>query len=264
VSSNLVKNAAPGRLRQILAEQGVAHGTWCMLPSAFATEIVSAAGCDWILIDLQHGPIDDGALRVMIQAADIRSTPVLVRVPWNDPAAIMRSLDAGAAGVVIPMVNNAAEAESAARASRYPPRGYRSWGPARSIMAQPAFTPATGNDQCLCIVMIETVDGFENLDSILDVPNVDGVLVGPVDLRISQTGSTDGAGSAEGDVEMIRAIAAACARRALIPGIWCGTADEARRWRREGYTLLGLHSDAGLIGEGLTAMLAAARGQDER
>ena len=83
----------------------------------------------------------------MVQAAAIRRTPMLVRVPWNDPAAIMRALDAGADGVIVPMVNTAEEARAAVGAMRYPPLGYRSWGPIRSAMAQPGFDTATGNAQ---------------------------------------------------------------------------------------------------------------------
>jgi 4-hydroxy-2-oxoheptanedioate aldolase len=81
-------------LSEIIRERRVAHGGWCMLPSAFATEIVSASGCDWLCIDQQHGLIDDASMRAMVQAAAIRATPVVVRVPWNEPAGIMRALDA--------------------------------------------------------------------------------------------------------------------------------------------------------------------------
>ena len=88
-------------------------------------------------------------MRGIVQAAAIRDTPVLVRVPWNEPGAIMRALDAWAEGVIVPMVNTVADARSAAGASRYPPLGYRSWGPLRSGMAQPDFYPALGNEQVL-------------------------------------------------------------------------------------------------------------------
>src|SRR5206468_7835530 len=143
---------------------------------------------------LQHGLIDEAAMRGMVQAAAIRDTPVLVRVPWNEPGAIMRALDAGAEGVIVPMVNTVAEARAAAGASRYPPLGYRSWGPLRSGMAQRDFNPALGNEQVLCLVMIETHEAVENVDAILEVPGVDGVFVGPNDLAISHSGASEGAG----------------------------------------------------------------------
>lgn len=252
-----------GRLRALLAERGVAHGGWCMVPSPFATEVLSASGCDWLCVDLQHGLVGEEAMRLMVQAAAIRATPVLVRVPWNEPGAIMRALDAGAEGVIVPMVNTAEEAGLAASASRYPPLGTRSWGPLRSGMAQPGFNPAIGNQQTLCIVMIETVESFENLESILEVPGVDGVLVGPNDLAISHSGDNAGAGASSRDVQMIQRIAQACTRRGLLAGISCTSGADARRWERAGYALLGLPSDAALLGLGMVAELAAARGGED-
>jgi 4-hydroxy-2-oxoheptanedioate aldolase len=251
------------RLREFLAERRTAHGGWCMISSPFAAEVLSAAGCDWLCIDLQHGLIDEDAMRGMVQAAAIRGTPVLVRVPWNEPGAIMRALDAGAEGVIVPMVNSVDEARAAAGASRYPPLGFRSWGPLRSGMAQPGFNPALGNEQTLCIVMIETREAVEAVDEILDVPGVDGVLVGPNDLAISHAGDNAGAGTSELDVEMIERVAAACARRGLVAGISCTGPEDARRWEQAGYSLLGLPSDAGLLGDAMVAQLAAARGGAE-
>jgi 4-hydroxy-2-oxoheptanedioate aldolase len=231
-----------------------------MMPGPFATEIVSASGCDWLCIDLQHGLIGDDDLPAMIMAAQIRRTPVLVRVPWNEPAAIMRALDAGGDGVIVPMVNTVAEAERAVAASRYPPLGYRSWGPLRSLMATPGFDPAVGNERIVCLVMIETVEAFDNLDAILAVPGVDGVFVGPNDLAISHTGAAAGAQPTQRDVEMTQAIADACGARGLAAGISCADGEQARHWQRVGYGLLGLPSDAGLLGQGMTETLTVARG----
>jgi 4-hydroxy-2-oxoheptanedioate aldolase len=247
-------------LRRIISEGRVAYGGWCMVPSAFGAEVVSASGCDWLCIDQQHGLIADDVMFMMVQAAAIRRTPVLVRVPWNQPAPIMRALDAGADGVIVPMVNTAEEAVAAVAASRYPPAGYRSFGPLRPGMAQPGFSPATGNAQVVVLVMVETVQAFENLDSILEVAGVDGVLVGPFDLTISHTGETGGAASSPRDVQMIEQIARACTKRGRVAAI-SGITDAAR-WREAGFTLLSLPSDAALLGEGLAAALAVARAGD--
>jgi 4-hydroxy-2-oxoheptanedioate aldolase len=230
-----------------------------MMPSPFATEIVSAAGCDWLCLDLQHGLIGEAEMRLMLQAADIRSTPVIVRVPWNEPGSIMRALDAGAEGVIVPMVNTPDEARAAAAATRYPPGGIRSWGPLRSQMAQPGFSPAVGNDQVVCLVMIESVEAYENLDAILDVPGVDGAFLGPNDLAISHSGSTEGAGTSPRDVEMIERIAQACAERDLAAGTVAAGGEDAHRWERLGYTFLGLSSDAALLSQGMAAELGLAR-----
>ncbi len=249
----------PRSLREIVSARHPAYGGWCMVPSAFATEIVSAAGCDWLCLDLQHGLIGEAEMRVMMQAAAIRGTPVVVRVPWNEPGAIMRALDAGASGVIVPMVNTPEEARAAATATRYPPHGIRSWGPLRSQMAQPGFDPALGNGQVVCLVMIETVEGYENLDAILDVPGVDGAFLGPNDLAISHSGSTEGAGTSPRDLEMIERIAAACAERKLTAGTVAGGGEDAHRWEKLGYTLLGISSDAALLSQGMTVELGIAR-----
>jgi 4-hydroxy-2-oxoheptanedioate aldolase len=254
------RETAARRLREIVSEQQVAHGAWCMIPSAFAAEVQSAAGCDWLCVDLQHGLIDEQEMRLMVQAAAIRGTPVLVRVPWNEPGAIMRALDAGAEGVIVPMVNTVEEARHAAGASRYPPLGYRSWGALRSGMAQPDFNPAVGNEQVVCLVMVETVEAVDNLEAILDVPGVDGVLVGRNDLTISHSGTEEGAEMSPRDVEMVERIARECAGRGLVAGITCTGGEDARRWEAAGYSLLGLPSDAALLGEGMVQQLAAARG----
>ncbi len=249
-------------LRQIISAGKVAFGGWCMVASPFVAEAVSASGCDWLGIDQQHGLIGDEAMFAMVQAAAIRRTPVLVRVPWNAPAPIMRALDAGADGVIVPMVNTPEEAAAAVAASRYPPTGYRSFGPLRAGMAQPSFSPSSGNEQVVLLVMVETLQAFENLESILDVPGLDGVLVGPFDLTISYTGETSGAASSARDVEMIEEIARACARRGLVAAISGITVADVARWREAGYTLLTLPSDAALIGDGMAAAVAAARATD--
>jgi 4-hydroxy-2-oxoheptanedioate aldolase len=253
---------AGGGMRRLVEQRAVAHGGWCMIPSALVAEIVSASGCDWLCIDLQHGLIGDEHMRVMVQAAAIRATPVLVRVPWNEPASIMRALDAGADGVIVPMVNSTEEAERAVSACRYPPLGYRSWGPLRSSMNQPGFNPSRGNEQTVCLVMIETEQAVSNLDAILDVAGVDGVIVGPHDLAISHTGTNEGAGTSPKDIEMIDLIVDGCRRRGLVAGISCADGDDARRWERAGFTLLALPSDGVMIGDGLATALATARSHE--
>lgn len=230
-----------------------------MLPSPLVAEIVSASGADWLCIDLQHGLIGDEVMRLMVQAAAIRGTPVVVRVPWNEPATIMRALDAGADGVIIPMVNTGEDARAAAAATRFPPRGIRSWGPLRPAMAHPGFTTDLGNELAVCIVMVETVEAVENLDEILDAPEVNGVFLGPRDLAISVTASAGGADISDRLSEMMALVADGCRRRGLVAATFCETTDEVERAQGMGYTLLGLRPDAVLLGDGMRQQLAAAR-----
>src|SRR5439155_10183409 len=167
-------------------------------------------GFDWLCLDLQHGLIDYSTMLGMLQAVGSRA-PVVVRVPWNEPDEIMRPLDAGAAGVIVPMVGTAAEAEVAARACRYPPEGFRSWGPTRASLGDPDYGPAAANRDVVCVVMIETVEGVENVREILAVSGVDAILIGPYDLALSWSGALESPGKAPRDRELIGRVLDACA-----------------------------------------------------
>jgi len=257
--SNHVHAAPPGTLRRRLAARQVTHGGWCMLSDAFAAEIVSASGVDWLCVDMQHGYAGDEAVRHMVQAAAIRATPVLVRVPWNEPSVIMRALDAGADGVIVPMINSASDARAAVAASRYPPLGTRSWGPLRASLAQPGFSPSVGNELTVCVAMVETVEAVANLEEIVSVPGLDGILIGPNDLAISHRGSNDGAATSSHDVELIRHVARLCERVGLCCGIVCASGADAKRWQAASFTLLALSSDVALLADGMSAQLSAAR-----
>ena len=200
---------------------------------------------------MQHGFISDDAMRSLVQAAAIRRVPVAVRVAWNEPVAIMRALDAGADGVIVPMVNNAKEARQAVDASRYPPEGYRSWGPLRSEMANATFTPRVGNGSAVCLVMIETMEAFKNLEAILDVPGVDGVFVGPSDFSISVTGTVPGADGSGREIDLIEEIGRVCQRKGTAAGIVCRSGKIARHWQATGFNLVAISSDLALLTEGM-------------
>jgi 4-hydroxy-2-oxoheptanedioate aldolase len=183
----------------------------------------------------------------------------VVRVPWNEPGAIMRALDAGADGIVVPMVNSRDEAERAAFATRYPPGGYRSWGAIRSGMAHDDFSPTYGNGHSVCLVMIETAQAVDRLDEILDVPGVDGVLVGPNDLAISHSGETKGAAKSDKDVEMILKVGEGLQKRGLAGAISAVDIADAKRWATAGFNLIGLPSDSALLGDGMKRAIETGR-----
>ena len=140
------------------------------------------AGFDWVCLDMQHGMLDYNDIKIMLPAISTTDTIPLVRVPWNEPYEIMKALDAGAYGVVVPMVNNREEAESAVAACRYPPQGNRSFGPLRASIYAGAGYAQEANSELACIVMIETEEALQNLDDIMSTPGVDGVYIGPADL----------------------------------------------------------------------------------
>lgn len=176
------------RLREVWAEGRPVINVWCNIGSAFMAEALAGQGWDALTVDTQHGLIGYEDMVAMLQA--ISATPVtpLVRVSWNNPGEIMRALDAGAYGVICPMINNRAEAEAFVGACRYPPLGGRSFGPIRAALVAGAGYAEEANDQLLAFAMIETAEGLGKVDEIVATPGLDGIYIGPSDLSLSLGG----------------------------------------------------------------------------
>jgi 4-hydroxy-2-oxoheptanedioate aldolase len=234
------------RLREIWDGRPT-YGGWCTMPGSVNAEIVGRAGYDWVCIDTQHGLIGYDSMLPMLQALSAAGTPSIVRVQWNEASSIMKALDAGAEGVIVPMVNTVEEAKAAVGACRYAPHGYRSLGPLRPRMINPKFTVDNGQD-VVCAVMCETVEGIANLERILEVPGIDAVFVGPNDLAASMgiRGSSYGGQDPEHRAAMERIVNISMAR-GVIAGIMCGTPEVAEQWRRAGYRMLAIDSDASML-----------------
>jgi len=173
------------RLKTAWAEGRVTSNGWLMIPHVVAVEVMATQGWDSITLDMQHGFVDPSDLVNLLAALGSRGAvgPVpLVRVPWNDPGTIYRALDAGAQGIICPMVNTAAEAEALVAATKYPPLGERSFGPVRMLLKEGPQYVANANATCLAIAQIETREALGNLDAILAVKGLDAIYVGPSDL----------------------------------------------------------------------------------
>ena len=248
--------------RSAWAERRVTLGGWAMLGDPYAAELICRAGYDWLGIDMQHGLISDERLPDVLRAAAITGTPALVRVAWNDPAAIMRALDAGACGVIVPGVNSAAEVAQAVRACRYPPAGERSFGPTRAALGIPRYSTEAANADTLCFPMIETRSAVGNLAEIAALPGVDGLFVGPTDLALAHGETISPTAPDPAQRARITAVAEACLAAHLTAGIYCGGATIAREWAKAGFGLLALDSDVALLGRALAAELATGRAQE--
>ena len=246
-------------LRDLLDGGRPTIGGWCSIPSAFSAEILACAGFDWVCIDTQHGLIGYEQMTRMLQGLDARGIPTLVRVEWNRPNPIMKALDAGAQGVIVPMVNSGDEAVAAARASRYPPLGYRSWGPVRAALGDASYSPENANRRIVCIVMVETPEAVEAVDEIVAAPGVDGILIGPYDLSLSTNLNVDTPGEKPKDVEQIARVLDACNRAGIPAGITCMTGDDARSRSEQGFRLLQVSSDVRLLSEAATTITRASR-----
>jgi 4-hydroxy-2-oxoheptanedioate aldolase len=182
----------------------------------------------------------------------------LVRPAWNDPVHIMRALDSGAAGVVVPMVNSAEDAARAASACRFPPTGIRSWGPMwGDVRADGALPPADQDAAVLCLVMVETQPGIEALDEIVTVPGVDGVYIGPNDLAL---GTGYGRGTYRDTPELdalIQRILDTCRAAGIAAGLHCSDVEMARHWAGRGATMLTGATDSTLLKSAADAAVAA-------
>lgn len=235
-------------------------GGWCVIPSPFAAELMGRAGYDWVCIDTQHGLIAYDQMLPMLQALAATATPAFVRVPWNQPADIMKALDAGAEGVIVPMVNSVEDARRAVGACRYPPDGFRSWGPTRAAMQKTGYGPESANRAVVCVVMIETAEAMAALDDIVAVPGVDGVYVGPNDLAVTHLMKPDATASEPEHRRLIEMILQACIRRGVIAGIHCAGPETAIRWREAGFRMLNIDNDALFVRAGAAQVLEALRG----
>lgn len=248
-------------LRQLWDAGEPTIGGWCAIPSAFSAELMGRCGFDWVCVDTQHGLIGYDVMASMLQALSITTTPPFVRVPWNQPDHIMKALDGGAQGVVIPMVNNAEEARSAVDATKYPPVGSRSWGPIRAAFELPNYSPDSANQQTIVAAMIETPDGVTNLDEILAVPGVDAVYVGPSDLALSH-GMTPTLNAADPEhTKLIEHIADRCRHHGVVAGIHCDRVETVHRWQEIGYRMFTVGSDAAFMRQGASAVAREAFGQ---
>jgi 4-hydroxy-2-oxoheptanedioate aldolase len=247
---------------QTLREQWQAgattFGVWLTIPSTVSAEVAARSKYDYVCIDTQHGAIDYQTSVAMTQAIVLGGGHPIARVPWNEPGIIGKTLDAGIEGVIVPMVNTVSQAEAVVHASRYPPLGSRSYGPVMAGLRR-SDHHAWAPDGIAVIPMIETVEAMNNLDSILAVPGIDAIYVGPADLSSSlglKPQNNDGEKLFDDALVMI---ANACKRAGVIPGIHT-TAPLVARRVEQGYRMITVTSDMLAMRAQLNADLAVARG----
>jgi 4-hydroxy-2-oxoheptanedioate aldolase len=236
-------------------------GYWCVLDSPVSTEWLAHVGWDYIALDVQHGLIGYSGMVAGLTAIDASGSAVgLVRVEANDMTAIGRALDAGAAGVIVPMINNADETVKAVAAAHYPPTGIRSYGPMRSQL-RIGPRPADADRDTVVLAMIETAQGLANVEEICAVPGLDGVYVGPSDLRLAIGGahSQDPAVDEEFESALARVREAAKAA-GIAAAIHVADGASAARRIAEGFTIATVASDVVHLKQASAAHLKAASG----
>jgi 4-hydroxy-2-oxoheptanedioate aldolase len=252
----------PNAIRTAWASGKPVINGWLSIASPFSAEIMAAQGYDSLTIDLQHGLIGYEMATAMLQAIRASGVAPMVRVPWLDPADIMKALDAGAYGIVCPMVNTREEAERLVSYMRYPPNGVRSFGPTRAVFASGADYGAHADAEMLCFAMIETAEAFANLDAIVGTPGLDGVYIGPADLTLGLTGRRYPTGFDRQEPEMVDAIKTILAK-AHAAGIRAclhnGTPEYAVKAIGWGFDLVTIGNDVRLLAGAAQASVATAR-----
>lgn len=225
-------------------------GTWLALPDPVFAGLMSSTGFEWLTVELEHSPatVETAALCFPVIAAN--GCVPLARVPCNSVENIKRVLDTGAWGIVVPMVNSREEAEAVVRAARYRPLGERSVGGqlhAASFATDAATYYARANEEILVVVMAEHVDAIANIDAILGVPGIDAVFVGPNDLHASMGLAPAFESGDPGFNAAIDKVFASARSHGVVPGIHVADAAQARRRLDEGWKMIAVASEVGLM-----------------
>lgn len=247
------------RLRTLWQQNQPAVNGWLAIPSSFSAEVMAHQGWDTLTIDMQHGVIDYAQMVTMLQAISTTPTVPIVRVPWLEPGIIMKSLDAGAYGVICPMVNTREDAQRLVSYTHYAPRGSRSFGPVRANLYGGADYPAKANDTIVAFAMIETRQALDNLDSILSVEGLDAIYIGPSDLSLAL-----GCRPVFDDVDpptaqAIEHIVKRAKAHGVRAGVHNGVPAVARARIALGFDFVTLGSDARLLTAGSQELLKAIR-----
>jgi 4-hydroxy-2-oxoheptanedioate aldolase len=252
----------PNTLKTKWASGSATINGWLSINSPFVAEIMAAQDYDSVTIDMQHGAVGyEGALN-MLQAMRASGVTPMVRVPWLEPGAIMKALDAGAYGIICPMVNTRADAERLVSYMRYPPLGTRSFGPTRVNFSAGSGYADEANGEMLAFAMIETAEAMANLEEIVRTPGLDGVYIGPADLTL---GLSDGAlppGFDRQEPEMVSAIhkiLSAAKAVGIRAALHCGSPEYAAKAIGWGFDMVTLSNDVRLLAGAAASTVQKAR-----
>ena len=252
----------PNKIKQMWKEGRASVNGWLAVPSGFSAEVMAQGGWDSLTVDMQHGVQDYQTMVACFQGMQGHPVLPMVRVPWNEPGIIGKVLDAGAYGVICPMINTKAEAEALVAATRYPPMGKRSNGPIRAgIYGVTTTYQETANEEVLVFAMTETQEAIDNIDGIVNVPGLDAVYIGPSDLGFSM-GLKPVLDREEPQIlAAYEKILAATKKAGITAGIHCGSEAYAKRAIGMGFKMVTVGSDAVFINQAARATVSGLREQ---
>lgn len=245
-------------LRAAIADKKPLLMAWVTYGVPYIVEQMGVAGYDAVLIDQQHGLGDHGDLINCLIAARAAGLPALVRPLSPDAGLIGQALDAGAHGVVSPLVENAADVESCVRAAKYPPHGQRSWGPYRGKLLLEGDYTEHANEWVIDCVQIETRGAMDNLDDILKVDGLDMVLVGPNDLALALTGGRDIRRPEV--VEACEEVLEKSRENSVLTAIFANDIDYAKPLIAAGWDIITIGTDMGLLARAAADVVKALKG----
>ena len=248
-------------IRTIWKRGGAVINGWPGIPSSVAAENMAQAGWDGLTVDLQHGLVDYQTAVQMMQAISTTGTPPMARVAWLEPGIIMKLLDAGAMGIVCPMINTREECERFVGACRYPPfpGGYRSFGPVRATWYCGPDYFKNSNDTVITMAMIETKQAVENLESILTVPGLDSIYIGPNDLAISYGYGPSGVPTDKEVLDKIKYIVDTAKKHKIYAGIHTGSTKMAKEMIALGFQYVTLLADNAFLASAAKAAVQEMR-----
>ncbi|MFT7598542.1 MAG: 4-hydroxy-2-oxoheptanedioate aldolase [Acidimicrobiales bacterium] len=241
-----------------LADGKTTLGAWMMLREPMVAAAATALDYDYLCVDMQHGVQDYGDVVAQLYTAARSNVTPIARTPANEPGIVGRLLDAGALGIIFPMINTVEEAQRAVAACRYAPDGSRSMGPVGAMTLHGGDYFGKANAEVAAIPMIETAQAISNLDEILSVPGVDTIYVGPSDLSLT-LGLGPGLDNDDPKfIEAIDTILAGCAKHGVSPGIHCSPELAGKR-HEQGFRMLSVGYDFGPVMAALRSDLKTSR-----
>jgi 4-hydroxy-2-oxoheptanedioate aldolase len=244
-------------LRESWRQGKAAIGIWNSIGDPLVAEAIASLGPDYVCVDMQHGSASEGQLVPMLQAVAAGGSTPIVRVPEANPATIMKALDSGAMGVVVPLVESGEEARRAVAACRFPPVGQRSFGPFRASVRAGSNDPRE-LEKVACIVMIETRAGIDHLAEIVATEGLTAVYLGPSDLSLA-LGLPPGSVDAPEFMSTVEKIQSACAEHGVVTGMHCYDGETARRALDHGFGMVTVAVDMRTFRQALATELTAAR-----
>ena len=246
-------------LKAAFAEGRTAFGMWSVMPGFFGAEILAGSGVDYVCLDQQHGLIGFDAAPPMFAAIRGTGAAPITRVSRNDASLIGKSLDAGAVGVIVPLINTSEEAARTVAACRYPPDGVRSYGPMRAASIAGSAAPEDLERQALCLVMVETREALDRVEDIAATPGLDGIYIGPSDLALSLGLEPTLEVTDDVHVEAVNRIKQACDQHGIVAGIHSPNGEWAKKHADAGFGIVTVAMDSGLLRGAALAEVSAAR-----